>query len=260
MKIGFRALQSALSLLTRLPLPPVELDDRDLARGVMLFPVVGALLGVFYAAAAAVLGALGIGPLGVATSVVAIQLIATGALHEDGLADSADAIGGAWGDRDRFFEIAKDSRIGTYGAAALMTSLMLRVSLYAEAHERLAVMIILSETLSRAGCAWLLATSPYVTPTHLRSNFGFSSEGSVGITSIMITTGITILPLITFLDRGLVGVLLTSIIVTFAGVGIARWQCNQIAGGVTGDLLGALQQILVAITLLCLSMSPRAFI
>ena len=118
------SLRWAWAFLTRLPGGAHPGDDRELGRSVPWFPIVGAILG---ALSGTVYWALH-GPLGAplaAVLAVAASAAATGGLHEDGLADTADALGGAT--RERRLEIMKDSRVGVFGAMALVLSTLARV-------------------------------------------------------------------------------------------------------------------------------------
>jgi adenosylcobinamide-GDP ribazoletransferase len=117
----------ALQLLTRLPLPEVKLGHDDLRRASALFPLVGAVVaGIGIGVRAAVEPLWGTGVATVAA--LAAMIAVTGAFHEDGLADTADGLWGGW-DPARRLAIMRDSRIGTYGAVALIVVLGLRASL-----------------------------------------------------------------------------------------------------------------------------------
>src|SRR5690606_4146528 len=99
-----------------------------------------------------------------ATAILAVGLamMLTGAFHEDGLADSADALGGAY-DREKLFVILKDSRIGTFGAAALFVALGLRVVLLTELDVAMPLALLVSQTVARTPPIWLMRALPYVT-------------------------------------------------------------------------------------------------
>jgi adenosylcobinamide-GDP ribazoletransferase len=119
---------AALSFLTALPVGRrTELDGRDLRRGAVLFPVVGAVVGALVATvawgAAQVLPPITAAVLGVASGVAA-----TAALHLDGLGDVADGIGASLGGRDPW-EAMRDPRLGTFGVAAVALDLLLKTSL-----------------------------------------------------------------------------------------------------------------------------------
>ena len=122
-----RLLVVALRFLTRLPLPEVKFGGDDLRRASALFPLVGAVvagIGVALRAALEPLWGTGVATLAAVAAMIAV----TGALHEDGLADTADGLWGGWTPARRL-EIMRDSRIGTYGAVALIVVLGLRASM-----------------------------------------------------------------------------------------------------------------------------------
>ncbi|MDZ7905514.1 MAG: adenosylcobinamide-GDP ribazoletransferase [Cypionkella sp.] len=125
-------LQLALMLLTRLPAGHLAQagDPPPLARAVWAYPIVGALVGAMGAGVLVGAATLGLAPSIAATLALAVCILATGGLHEDGLADVADGFGGGQ-DRARKLEIMRDSRIGSYGTLALILSLALRVQILA---------------------------------------------------------------------------------------------------------------------------------
>jgi adenosylcobinamide-GDP ribazoletransferase len=139
----------AAAFLTRLPLGRTGAADPDaLLRAAPFFPLVGAALGLVVGAAA--IGLAGVLPALLAGLLaVALELALTGALHLDGLADSADGLGGA--DRDSSLAIMRDHALGTYGGAALALDLLVKAAALgtlAEADALAAVVAALA--LSRA--------------------------------------------------------------------------------------------------------------
>lgn len=116
----------AFALLTRLPIPVSEDEERQsIARGVWAYPLVGAVVGALGALAWFAAQFAGVGPFLSAGLAVSCQILVTGAMHEDGLADFADGIGGGK-DREHKLAIMRDSRIGTYGVLALLMVLGVR--------------------------------------------------------------------------------------------------------------------------------------
>ncbi|HVM19025.1 MAG TPA: adenosylcobinamide-GDP ribazoletransferase, partial [Egibacteraceae bacterium] len=124
-----RLLAVAVQFLTRFPVPAIRVDDGDLRRASAAFPLVGvfvAAVGIAVRAAAEPLW----GPLPATVTAVLAMVAATGAFHEDGLADAVDGIWGGW-DPEQRVAIMRDSRIGTYGTVAVVGNLGLRVALLA---------------------------------------------------------------------------------------------------------------------------------
>lgn len=160
-----RLMLVAVQYFTRLPVPTLaRFDPAWLSQAVRYFPLAGALVGAL-AAGVLWLASLAL-PLPLAALLaLAAMLAVTGAFHEDGLADTFDALGGHV-DRSRALEIMRDSRIGTYGAAALALALLLRWQALAAlaALDLIAALALLPclHAGARAAAASLMAGLPYV--------------------------------------------------------------------------------------------------
>src|SRR3954471_7155843 len=129
--------------LTRLPLPVrAAITASDIGRALWAAPVVGSALGAAGGAVYWLMHVLHVPAFAAAAIAIATTVAATGALHEDGLADVADGFGGG-ATRVRKLEIMRDSRIGTYGVVALILSFMLRVCAVAELADDQAVLTAL---------------------------------------------------------------------------------------------------------------------
>jgi adenosylcobinamide-GDP ribazoletransferase len=225
---------------TRLPFPPRFSGEGngggDIARASWAFPVVGALLGggggvVYWAASR-----LGLPPAPAAALALATTLAATGCLHEDGLADTADGFGGG-GDRARKLEIMRDSRLGTYGACALAMSFLLRWSaLAAIADPRSAAMALVAA--HGAARATLPAFMRFVPPARrdgLSADAGRPPPQCVAAAAFL---GVAMLGF----GLGAIAAAVDLVLLAAAAVLMARLTMNQI-GGQTGDVLGALEQL-----------------
>lgn len=159
-----RLLLMALQFLTRVPVPArVGHDAVLMQRAVRHFPLVGAAVGAFGAAVA--LAALTLWPPFVAALLaLAATVWLCAAFHEDGLADTFDALLGA-APRDKALRIMRDSRIGSYGAAALVLVLLLRAVLVAELLARApvaaAAALVAAHAAARAAAVVLMAWLPY---------------------------------------------------------------------------------------------------
>ena len=230
----------ATVFLTRIRLPTGAYAGRGAARwAIAWFPLVGGAIGAMLAAAWRALDALPAFPA--AVLVIILSLLLTGALHEDGLADSADALGGATS-RERIFEILKDSRIGSYGGLALVSSVMLRVSVLATMQRNVAIALVLSHALGRTSAAVIGGVLPYVTPPAASRSAPLLSGGRppafvAGFVMVAILAASTALSSVSLSHAAAllgVGVALTLLSGTYF---VAR------VGGTTGDLLGAAEQI-----------------
>ena len=117
------SVRGAVSFLTRVPVGG-SVDADDVARGAALFPLVGAGVGALSGAVAVLLHPT-LSPLLAATAAVAVAAVITGGMHLDALADTADGLGAH--SRERALEIMRDSRVGTFGATALVLDLLLKI-------------------------------------------------------------------------------------------------------------------------------------
>ncbi|WP_179401828.1 adenosylcobinamide-GDP ribazoletransferase [Burkholderia guangdongensis] len=154
----------ALGYFTRVPVPSrIGFASDDLEHAARYFPLVGACVGAW--GALVYLAALHLWPAAVAAGLsIAATLAATGAFHEDGLADSCDAFGGGYA-RDDVLRIMHDSRIGTFGAVALVVALGVKwQTLAALPPLRAAWTMIAAHAASRAMAVSLLVTLDYVRP------------------------------------------------------------------------------------------------
>lgn len=163
MKQEWLAFLSGVQFLTRLPIPDPGWEDGRLDRAAKWFPLIGALVGGILALILWLsLTIWNDTRIAVAVTLVAGVLL-TGALHEDGLADTADGLGGGR-DIARRLAIMKDSSIGAYGALALMLVMLLRfvalTSLVTSAGTAM-ICIIGAHTFSRAGMLPIIWTLPY---------------------------------------------------------------------------------------------------
>ncbi|MCE9574149.1 MAG: adenosylcobinamide-GDP ribazoletransferase [Deltaproteobacteria bacterium] len=243
-----RALRAGITFLTRIPVGgfPYHADDWRWASG--HFPLIGALLGAALAGVWCATASLGAMPA--AALVLAVSLLATGAFHEDGLADTADALGGAY-DRARVLEILKDSRIGAFGGAALAMTLLTRFALLAALGDRAPLALVISEGVSRLPPVVLMAILPYATDdARAKSRQITRARGP----QVALAGGWTAAILVGAIAwGGLTPLTATAILAAITAAGaIAGWRFVRRVGGVTGDFLGATQQVAVVAALIAL--------
>ena len=159
MRTVLRGARAAFVFLTRLPVGGFPYTREEWRWASAWFPFVGLVLGALCAAVWALVAPLG--PWVAAMTVLVVSILLTGAFHEDGLADTADALGGAY-DREKVFVILKDSRIGAFGALALVISIAFRLVLLAGLGSAAPVALVLAHSLARVGPVWLMVALPYV--------------------------------------------------------------------------------------------------
>jgi adenosylcobinamide-GDP ribazoletransferase len=248
-----RAARGAVTFLTRIPVGGFPYSAEEWRWTSAWFPAVGALLGAAYAGVYRGLAG-GAGPLVAAVVVVIVGLFVTGAFHEDGLADTADALGGAH-ERARIFEILKDSRIGAFGAAALCSSLLLRVALLARLDARAPLALVLGESLSRLPSVWMMVALPYVTQDAAAKSRVVTRAGAAQALLASLWPLLLLGAGLATGTLGLAAVVSRATAATAVGL-VCGWRFHVRAGGVTGDFLGATQQVAVNVILLVLALVP----
>lgn len=234
MAYQLRLFITALCFFTRLPLIRwASAEEADLNHSVRYFPLVGLIVG-----AAAALGfwlADNWLPQNLAVLIsMAITILLTGAFHEDGLADSADGLGGGW-TPEQMLIIMKDSRIGSYGTVALLMVLLGKYqTLSALDAPQLPLVMIAAHGLSRLAAVWVIATQSYVRETGKAKPLAQQITGpELIIANVCGLAGLLWLP--TYFWWALLPVLVVWLWFSF--------KLRQQLGGYSGDCLGAMQQL-----------------
>ncbi|MFO1069977.1 MAG: adenosylcobinamide-GDP ribazoletransferase [Geminicoccaceae bacterium] len=232
-----RDLMVATIFLTRLPArvePPPAMHE--LAGAAYLFPVVGAVVGAIGGAAFLAATYVGLTSLPAGIIALAALVLATGALHEDGLADTADALG-AGTNRARALEIMRDSRIGSFGTIALVLTLLARLSALATLWDPFAVAaaLVAAGAVSRAAVPAVMWRQPNARGAGLAADAGRPTVQAVGIAAALgAAVALACLPY----PDALVGCAVAALV----AVAVAGWLGARF-GGCTGDTLGAVQQL-----------------
>ncbi len=236
----------ALTFLTVLPWPrPVLAGPGELARSLIWFPWVGLLLGGLYAAA----GRLALTlwpPAGAAALLVTLTVLLTRGLHLDGLADTLDGLGGGRDPKSRL-AVMKDSRLGAFGALGLVLALLLKgvfLTLLLEAGRLSA--LLLFPAVSRGGMVLLAWLSPYARPEG-----GLGRAMTEGVSGQITLVALIPVLIACLLLQGMRGIVL----VAAAGLLILTLSrlFTRLLGGITGDVLGAANELLEVLALALLS-------
>ena len=238
-----KELNTALTFLTRIPLPLAAPGTGfDLARSVWAFPLAGLAVGLIGAAVYALAHKWGLPDWPSAVLSVASTLVATGCLHEDGLADTADGFGGGK-TRERKLEIMRDSRIGTYGVCAVAIAIVLRVSALAALSHPVAVAmaLIAAHGAARAALPPFMLLVPAARSDGLSQRAGAPPVAGVAVSVVL---GLVLLAGLGH-GSGIEAALLVGVTVI-----VMAWLCLAQIGGQTGDVLGALEQACEIVILL----------
>lgn len=231
-------LRHALAFLTRLP-GGVHPGPDEMTACVPYFGPVGALvgaigggvfwLGTTYASAS----------VGAAGALIATALT-TGAFHEDGLGDSFDALAGGWG-RDQRLKILKDSRHGTFGVLSIVLGSLLKFaalsSLGAAPDAAVAggVALVVAHTVGRSAAVALMGLLPVARPEGLGADY--TRRLGRGAAALGVVPGLVAVGLAYRSDAWL-PVLLAAL----GAAAVGAWSIRKI-GGITGDILGAAEQV-----------------
>jgi adenosylcobinamide-GDP ribazoletransferase len=248
MRQGWRRWLLALGFFTRIPVSDFpDFKDAELNHAAKYFPLVGVLVGlvgaiIFYLTSLALPQSIAV----VMSMVATIYL--TGAFHEDGLADSADGLGGGW-NRERILTIMQDSRLGAYGVIALFLMLFGKFqTLNAMNPFVIPLALICGHGLSRLAAVWVMRQLMYVRPEGKSKplataipTIDFIVAHLFGLTPYMLIIGLLVL------SQHAWQVIAWFILFTSLPVLCAwYWWASKIQrwlGGYTGDTLGAMQQI-----------------
>lgn len=214
-----------------------------MAAAVPWFPVVGGVVGAVVGAVAA--GLWHLVPSAVAAALaVLVGVLVTGAFHEDGLADTADAFAGGWTREDRL-RILEDPLHGSYGVAALSGSIVLRIvaaaSLAAQGPAVVFAALVAAHALSRGAAVVVMAAVPVAKSAGLGADYSrriVPSRVAVGVVAGAAIAGIAVgwwaAPL--------------AAVAALAAVLVA-WLAVRKIGGINGDVLGAVEQVAECLTL-----------
>lgn len=239
MPAALRGCRAAFIFLTRIPVGGFPYTPLEWRWSTAWFPFVGAVLGIAMAGAFVLFRPTGAVPAAIV--VVMFGAMLTGAFHEDGLADTADAMGGAF-DREKLFTILKDSRVGSFGALALILVVLLRVALLAELDARAPFALVLSQCAARTPPIWLMAALPYATRDAEAKSRQVSRARP---TQALVATLWPLLVVGAALATGRLsaGEALALPLVAAGVAAMCAWRFLVRAGGITGDFLGATQQL-----------------
>ena len=228
----------ALTYFSRLPAPAwVEHSPAALAASVRYLPAVGLLIGALGGGTAWLAAQLWPQPVAVLLAMAAMVYL-TGALHEDGLADTVDGFGGGW-DKARILAIMKDSRVGSFGVIALVLVLLGKWALLAALPLALLPWVVLAgQSWSRLCALGLMASLDYARPADdgaakARPLAQRPSPGSLVLALLFGIAPLVMLPV--------AKVLLACFLGTMFCLWLARLSQRWL-GGYTGDVLGAAQQ------------------
>ena len=234
----------ALGFLTRFTLPAHFFDDgaHPVSQASGAFPLAGAIAALPAAIFLLIAPWLTVPPLLAAVIAIAISIGVCGALHEDGLADTADGFFGGKDAQNRL-DVMKDSRNGTYGTLALVLSAALRIAALAaiasESSLAAAFALVAASVAARAALVWHWFELPSARPGGTADQAGQPDKDQL---NVALVTGIPLAFVPAFLAAGFDGIVLMAALIALSAIFFVR-LCREKIGGHTGDTLGAAAQI-----------------
>lgn len=237
-------IRGAAAFLTRIPARFIGVDPNTIPnfrQAARVFPVVGALVGA--AGGIVLVLAMGIGLPTFVSAALAIltTILVTGGLHEDGLADMADSFGGAT--TEKKLEIMDDSRVGAYGALALVFSVFIRIAalgaIAGAGAFRAAFVLVAAEAVSRAALVRLWHDLPAARMGGLADDTGPPDQNAM-LVALAVAVVVAIIAGIP--SVGLWATILAGVFAAIAGYAMIRLTARAL-GGRTGDTLGATEQV-----------------
>lgn len=226
---------TAVMFLTRIPVR-LEYSDANLNRSARYFPLVGLIVGLVTASVLGLVSPVFGLPVSILLSMI-VGFMLTGALHEDGFADSCDALGGGWS-KDEVLSILKDSRLGSYGVIGLVSLLGLKWNTLVELeYSTLIPALVCAHSLSRGLAVSYLYDMDYVQDPGNSKSRPLATRMNNFDFRIMLVTAV--LPALIWLQLKVIPLLMVLYLVR---CGWKRYLIHRI-GGYTGDTLGASQQL-----------------
>ena len=270
-----------LSFMTRIPMPKIEYDEEKLGKSMKYFPVVGIIVGFILLFFCIIFNFIlknisysAVLPLMIIV-VILTDLITTGALHLDGLADTFDGIF-SYRSKHKMLEIMKDSRLGSNGALALILYFLLKFillfSLTIESREAAIYVIMTYPVVSRFCSVVSCASSPYARGSGMGKTFVDNTKTCGLIVATVITflyaIGMIFMPFLLFTNYSLpIQIIMKSILIIVIIVALSALFAYAFSklierkiGGITGDTLGALLEISSLLYIVLILVVPTFFI
>ena len=270
-----------LSFMTRIPMPKIEYDEEKLGKSMKYFPVVGIIVGFILLFFCIIFNFIlknisysAVLPLMIIV-VILTDLITTGALHLDGLADTFDGIF-SYRSKHKMLEIMKDSRLGSNGALALILYFLLKFillfSLTIESREGAIYAIMTYPVVARFCSVVSCASSPYARGSGMGKTFVDSTKtcGLIVATviTLLYTIGMIFMPFVLFTNYSLpIQIIIKSILIIVIIVALSALFAYAFSklierkiGGITGDTLGALLEISSLLYIVLILVVPTFFI
>lgn len=246
-----RPLLVAVQFMTRLPLPKsilkeVDYQPEQLGKSVVMYPVVGLIIGAVLALIAMGLNTFApqLQTIVVAALVLFIWVLLTGALHLDGLSDSADAWVGGYGDKDKTLAIMKDPYCGPAGVSIIVITLLVKFAALTAVIGQSWISLLIAPVIARSAVIVLFMSTPYVR----KDGIGASHAAHLPKVLAWLMLGLVVLGCGYFLQFKVLWLLLAVMVVFL----LLRYLMVHRIGGTTGDTAGGVIEVIEVVVLLAL--------
>lgn len=230
--------------MTRLPVPGKhDYDAEEMGRSFKYFPIVGMVIGVILWGAYLALANFIDNRYALALLVVLLEVVLTGGLHLDGLADTFDGIF-SYRSKHRMLEIMRDSRLGANGALALIIGFLLKIFLLVEVGFPV---LLIMPVIARLNSVVNAGVAKYARPTGMGKALVANTNATGVVVATVLTAGFT-LGVAPVLEGSIAGWLLTIPVAMILGAYFAKLMERKI-GGITGDTMGAVVELTEVVVL-----------
>lgn len=228
----------AISMYSKIPMPRVEWNEKNMKYAMCFFPVIGAVLGILEVCAGSFLLKSGAGTLFFAVVMTLLPVLITGGIHMDGFMDTMDAVS-SFGDREKKLAILKDSHAGAFAVLGLGCYFLWSVALWSEVSVRMLPVIGCGYVLSRSLSGFSVVTFQAAKNSGLLKTFQDGAKRKrVRVTMLVIFLLTAAFMLWLNWVTGLAALLGAALIFFYY-----KRLCDRQFGGVTGDLAGYFLQL-----------------
>ena len=254
MKNLFESMLIAFSMYSKIPMPKVEWNDKNMKYAMCFFPVIGVVTGVCVQIIGTLLIKSTFGSLFFSVIMTLLPIMITGGIHLDGFLDTMDALS-SWGDKEKKLQILKDSNSGAFAIIGMGCYLLCNIALWSEVSGEMLPLISCTYVLSRALSGYSVVTFQTAKNSGLAKTFQDAAQKNrVKITMycwIVISTGCM-----------LVYNLKNAITMFVAGAlffQYYKYLCKKQFGGITGDLAGYFLQVFELLMLGVIVLGTRLY-
>ena len=254
MKNLFESMLIAFSMYSKIPMPKVEWNDKNMKYAMCFFPVIGVVIGVCVQIIGTLLIKSTFGSLFFSVIMTLLPIMITGGIHLDGFLDTIDALS-SWGEKEEKLQILKDSNSGAFAIIGMGCYLLCNIALWSEASVEMLPLISCGYVLSRALSGYSVVTFQTAKNSGLAKTFQDAAQKKrVKMTMycwIMISTGC----MLVYNFKNAISLFVTGALF----FQYYKRLCKKQFGGITGDLAGYFLQVFELLMLGVIVLGTRLY-